>query len=135
MNYHLYYGILNAAILLPWLMLMALPNWNMTKWTASSHIFPISIGLVYGLLLLLTLGKAEGDFSTLEGIQKLFSHDGIMLAGWTHYLCLDLLAGNFIFSDAQQRGIKHIWLVPILMTTLMFAPIGVVLYFGLRRLA
>jgi hypothetical protein len=55
-----------------------------------------------------------------------------MLAGWVHYLAFDLFIGAWQVRDAQRRGIKHLWVVPCLLTTLVFGPAGLLLYFIMR---
>jgi len=35
--------------------------------------------------------------------------------------------------DAQRRGVPHGWLVPAQALTFLFGPVGLLVYFGVRR--
>jgi hypothetical protein len=51
-----------------------------------------------------------------------------------HYLAFDLFIGGWELRDAQRRGVPHLLLLPCLGLTLMFGPLGLLVYFGVRRL-
>jgi hypothetical protein len=67
----------------------------------------------------------------------------VPLASWLHYLVIDLVAGTWEVIDAERAGLPHFALVPCLIATFFFGPMGVLLYFvtkyglslagGLRR--
>jgi hypothetical protein len=120
-----------------WLVLIALPSWQYSQL--------IIIGIVVTLLsfiytYLVSFGKSHdepglknsGNFSSLEGVIDLFKSPRAVLAGWVHYLAFDLLAGLFIVSNASHYDISHWLLIPCLLLTLMFGPLGLLLYFVLR---
>ncbi|MEX1368657.1 MAG: abscisic acid-deficient protein Aba4 family protein [Nannocystaceae bacterium] len=51
---------------------------------------------------------------------------------WVHFLAFDLFVGRWVLLDARERGLSS-WLVsPTLVTVLMFGPLGLLLYLGLR---
>jgi len=58
-----------------------------------------------------------------------------LIAGWVHYLAFDLLVGSWIVKDAQEKQIHHGWIVPILVMTFMFGPLGWASYVVLRNWA
>ena len=62
----------------------------------------------------------------------LFKSPRVVLAGWIHFLAFDLMVGLYIVTDAAQRGIGHLWLLPALFLTLMFGPAGLLLYMAMR---
>lgn len=62
----------------------------------------------------------------------LFQQPHIMLAGWVHYLAFDLFVGAWQVRDAQRRGLRHIWVIPCLLATLMYGPVGLFMYFIVR---
>ncbi len=49
-----------------------------------------------------------------------------------HYLCFDLSIGIWESKDARRRGIPHLLLVPVLLFTFLFGPLGFLLYTLLR---
>jgi hypothetical protein len=60
----------------------------------------------------------------------LFDSRWLLLAGWVHYLCFDLLVGTWEVEDARARGIPHLVVVPCLVLTFLFGPAGWLLYKG-----
>jgi hypothetical protein len=63
---------------------------------------------------------------------ELFTNPRLVTAGWIHYLAFDLLAGLFIRNNAQKHGISHWILIPCLLFTFMFGPVGLLLYLLIR---
>ncbi|NJM51170.1 MAG: DUF4281 domain-containing protein [Sphingomonadales bacterium] len=80
-------------------------------------------------------GAAEGsslDFTTLSGVMALFDSPGGATIGWLHYLAFDLFVGIWIARNADRHAIARIWQIPCLFFTLMFGPVGLLLYLILR---
>ena len=71
------------------------------------------------MLVVATLPGAEGGFSSLAGVSALFDDPWALLAGWTHYLAFDLFIGGWEVRDAQQRGVRHLLVVPALVLTFL----------------
>ena len=69
----------------------------------------------------------------MAAVTALFSVPELILAGWIHYLAFDLFVGAWELKDAQKERIHHIVVVPCLLTTLMFGPGGLVLYWFIKR--
>jgi hypothetical protein len=61
-----------------------------------------------------------------------FSAPNIVVAGWIHYLIFDLFVGAWESRDAVRRGVPHWLVIPCLLGTLMFGPIGLLLYVTAR---
>jgi uncharacterized membrane protein YhdT len=53
---------------------------------------------------------------------------GCFFAGWLHYLAFALLIGTWEAHDGVERGVPRWLLVPCLFLTLMFGPMGWVVY-------
>jgi hypothetical protein len=83
--------------------------------------------LVRGLLFGPGLPEGAG-FSTLAGVEALFSRREAILGGWIHFLAFDLFIGSFEAEDARRRGIPGWLLLPCLFLTLMAGPAGLLLY-------
>ena len=122
----------NLIAILPWLMMMILPKTDITKTVINSNGFPLVLALVYGFYIITTFGKSGGNFMTLVGVEKLFSKREVLLAGWVHYLVFDLFVGAWEWRDALQHDISQWILVPCLLLTLMFGPVGYLVYFVVR---
>jgi Domain of unknown function (DUF4281) len=126
------FRIVNLIAIIPWLFMMVLPKTDITKTIINSHVFPLVLALVYAFYIFTTFGKSGGNFMTLEGVEKLFSKREVLLAGWVHYLVFDLFVGAWEWRDALQNNISHWILAPCLVLTLMFGPVGFLIYFVVR---
>ena len=118
--------------MLGWLLLIFLPRW---KWTArfiAACIIPLALAVVYLLLVVTHFGQSEGGFGSLAEVSLLFRNPHNLLAGWIHYLAFDLFIGAWEVRDAQKVGLHHLLVVPCLLLTFLFGPVGLLLYFMLR---
>lgn len=117
---------------LGWLLLIFVPRW---KWTArfiTAAVLPLALAFVYLFLVATHFGQSEGSFGSLAGVSLLFRNPYNLLAGWIHYLAFDLFIGSWEVRDAQRLGIRHLLVVPCLLLTFIFGPVGLLLYFALR---
>lgn len=130
------YTVINLSVMPAWALLVFAPKWRGTDKLVHMAFIPLLLALVYIYFLCWSLffgaGAAGGDMSTLAGVMALFDSPVPTLVGWTHYLVFDLFVGAWIARDARRRGLAHGWVVPCLLFTLMFGPIGLALYLGLR---
>jgi hypothetical protein len=128
------FRILNTATLVAWLPLIVLPR---RRWanTVVPIAMPALLGAVYVVLIAVSLPGSDGGLSSLAGVRALFADPRGLLAGWTHYLAFDLFIGGWEVRDAQQRGIRHLLVVPALVLTFLFGPAGLLLYLAISRFA
>ncbi len=112
-----------------WLFLIFGPR----RWSSLSafpaYVFPAVLSLGYAILVLRYFSTAEGSFRTLADVALLFSNDYVLLAGWVHYLAFDLFIGAWIARQADDAGISRIVQAPILVSTFMLGPLGLLLFF------
>lgn len=126
------FTIANTVALVSWLVMAVAPRWRWTQKIILSGGVPLLLSAAYLILIALFFGAAEGSFSTLAGVMKLFSNEWAVLAGWIHYLAFDMLVGIWEIKDAQSKNISHWFVVPCLFLTFMLGPIGFLLYCVLR---
>ena len=126
---------LASTIVLPqWLLMIAAPRWFVTRWLMNSYLIPVCLAVIYVIYLFRGGPVDFASFGTLAGVKQLFSKggDGVMLAGWVHYLAFDLVAGSVVVRDAQAKAIPH-WLVILpLFFCFMLGPVGLLLYWIIR---
>ncbi len=72
------------------------------------------------------------DYS-LGGVAAFFDIPRLQLAGWVHYLVLDLWAGIWETEEGERIGMSPWLLVPSLVTTAMIGPVGLLLFLACRR--
>jgi hypothetical protein len=122
------FAIVNPLAALAWLLLIVVPR---RAALVTGLVVPAMFAALYAGLIAAHWGGAEGGFSTLPDVAALFGNRWLLLAGWVHYLCFDLLVGTWEVEDARRRGIRHLFVVPCLVLTFLFGPAGWLLYKGL----
>jgi len=60
------------------------------------------------------------------------SSEAALLAGWVHYLVLDLWVGSWEVEDAGRHAAPHALLLPCLVLTFLSGPVGLLAYLLLR---
>jgi len=126
------FSVVNTLALLAWLLLAILPRrpW-VTRIIAGTGV-PALLAVVYVAVIVSHWFTSEGGFSTLADVALLFANPWLLLAGWVHYLCFDLLIGCWEVRDAQARGVPHAAVLPCLVLTFLFGPAGWLAYLGAR---
>ena len=128
--------IFNRGIIIFWLLLIVAPRWKGTDFLVNSVAVPVIIGLTYTWLIARAVffheGAADSSFTSLHGVMAFFTSPVAATAGWIHFLVFDLFIGAWETRDAQRRGVPHLAVIPCLIVTLLFGPIGFLLYLALR---
>ncbi len=105
---------------------------------AARLVAALLAGLYVALLargIALGPGLPEGaGFSTLAGVEALFTRREAILGGWIHFLAFDLFVGTWEAEDAGRRNMPGWLLLPCLFLTLMAGPAGLLLYLLLALL-
>ncbi|HXJ21642.1 MAG TPA: ABA4-like family protein [Polyangia bacterium] len=120
-----------------WLLMVFRPRWSLTSrvmrspWVIAGPL-AIYAALVVPRLPALLPVVARPDLGTIAAV--LGTPLGATVA-WMHFLALDLLAGRWIFMDARARGMPALVSAPILLLTLLFAPLGLLAYAVVRSRA
>ncbi len=100
--------------------------------TFGGIVIPLSLAVVYAVVLASNIVGAPGGFSSLQEVAELFSKRWLLLAGWVHYLAFDLFIGAWEVRDATERGVPRLLVAPCLVLTFLFGPIGLLCYHGVR---
>jgi hypothetical protein len=122
------FAIANPLAMVCWILLALLPNRRWVTETVTGTIVPAILAASYSIIAIIVFPHAAGNFSTLAGVAALFTNPWMLLAGWLHYLAFDLLIGTWEARDALARGVPRWLLIPCLFLTLMFGPMGWLLY-------
>jgi len=136
------FGAINLVALAAWAILLFLPR----RPFAMASVLYLGIALlclVYAVLFVLLVTGAvdpvrdagaawSADFS-LAGIKALSRSDGAVVLGWTHYLAFDLFVGLWIARDADAKGFSRIAQTPVLLTTFLAGPLGLLIWLAIRE--
>lgn len=127
-------SIFSAAgmVALPgWLLLVFLPRQRHARLIAG-FVLPLVLSALYLSLIVQYFGEGEGGFGSLADVALLFEDQGLLLAGWVHYLAFDLFIGAWETRDAERHQIPHLIIIPCLLMTFLLGPIGLLFYLAIR---
>lgn len=124
MSLELIFNGANLFVLPFWLLMIALPNWGVTRKVMGSLLPFAALAVVYGYLFINSLDpETAAAFSnpTLAATAKLFSMEKVMATGWVHFLVMDLFAGRWIYWEGQRTGV---WTIHSLLLCFFAGPFG-----------
>lgn len=118
-----------------WLVLIATPFWqDVDKFLVGVVVTLFAI--IYAALIFSSFQFGDVQkFNSLDGVMELFRNPWMLTAGWVHYLAFDLMTGIWIRKNSARFGISHWLIIPCLLLTFMFGPVGLLLYLIVRLLA
>ena len=122
----------NLLAVAGWLLLVFGARVRWVPALVTGAILPLVLGALYAVLIAAHWSERQGGFGSLAEVQALFSNQWLLLAGWVHYLAFDLFIGSWQVRDAQKNNIRHWLVIPGLILTFLFGPIGLLLYFVIR---
>ncbi|MDX3807617.1 ABA4-like family protein [Bosea thiooxidans] len=117
----------NLLAISGWLLLIAAPRWRIGQ-ALAGLLIPTLLSLGYFVLIAAYWHGAQGGFSSLDDVAALFRSRPLLLAGWAHYLAFDLLIGAWLLRRSQSDGLPHWAMIPVLVLTFLFGPVGYLLY-------
>jgi hypothetical protein len=131
MDPQMVFGAAGKLAMAGWALLVFAPRWRWSQRIASA-IIPLTLAIVYLVLLVLHFTKSAGGFGTLAQVSQLFQNPWLLLAGWIHYLAFDLFLGAWQAREARRVGISHFLVVQCLILTFLVGPVGLLLFWVIR---
>jgi Domain of unknown function (DUF4281) len=126
------FQLCNSIAMIGWVILIVLPMW----YASDKFIIGIIITLfaiIYTYYIVTNISAIDmKSFGSLKGVTALFTNPLAVLIGWVHYLAFDLMVGIWIKNNSLKYGISHWLIIPCLLLTFMFGPIGLLLYLLIR---
>ena len=124
------FNICNTSILIFWTAILFFPKTSLSRAIIDFPWVPLAISFFYIYFIILSGGLKSADFSSLEGIVKLFkeSTPESAAAGWLHYLAFDFWVGTWIIRHSQKHSINHFLIIVPLLFTFMLGPTGILTY-------
>jgi hypothetical protein len=123
----------NILALTGWVNLIvnSLMRKDASLWPA--RVVPLTLAAGYLFIVAPLLPGSQVDFGSLAGVQTLFGNPWWTLAGWVHYLAFDLFIGSWQVNQARAIGVPRALLLLCLALTFMFGPVGLLLFFAVRK--
>ena len=128
------FSMANLLAIAGWLILIVAGRVRWVPALVTGAILPLLFAALYSFLIAAHWGEKTGGFGSVAQVRALFSNDWLLVAGWVHYLAFDLFIGSWQVRDAQKHQMPHLLVIPGLILTFMFGPIGLLLYFIIRFL-
>lgn len=125
------FSLCGLVAMVGWVLLVVVPHYR-TPRIVAGVVIPLLLAMVYLVLIVTNFFGAEGGFTSLRDVARLFDEPALLLAGWVHYLAFDLFIGAWETRDARVAGVPHFMVVPCLVLTFMLGPIGLLAYMALR---
>jgi hypothetical protein len=129
------FRVVSTAIVPGWLLLILAPRARITDGLVWSGLYSLFFAALYLVLIVVFFPGAPGGFGSLGEVETLFRNPYLLLAGWIHYLAFDLFVGAWEARDAAGRGVPHVLVIPCLILTFFFGPVGLLAHHGVRALA
>ena len=137
LTYENIYLIANWGVIPFWLLLIFLPNNQITYFFTQSIIPFLLLGVGYAYLsykIFLENSIFDGFelYSGLDGLYSMFANEVLLLVFWLHFLALSLFLGAWITRDGKKYFVPKIITIPSLILTYFTGPVGLVIYWFFR---
>ncbi|MBW2461585.1 MAG: DUF4281 domain-containing protein [Deltaproteobacteria bacterium] len=132
----LLYLVFSWGVVPFWLLLVFAPRAGFTTRLVHYGALPMLLAAAYGLLLFTEpSANRDSNMLSLAGVMAIFDQPQTVVAAWLHYLIFDLFIGAWEVRDAARRGVRHLFVVPCLVLTFLFGPLGLFAYLALRAVS
>lgn len=133
MNADALFRLCSSLALLSWLLLaLSLFLRSHLRRTVAALVtgaaVPALLALVYTAVIVTHWSGHRGGFGSLDDVSALFTDRTLLLAGWVHYRAFDLFVGSWEVREAERAEVPRWLVLPCLLLTFLFGPIGWVLF-------
>ncbi|UGT65954.1 DUF4281 domain-containing protein [Nocardia gipuzkoensis] len=117
-----------------WALMILAPRWRRTGAIIASPLICLPPLIIYLALIAPELGSFAAALvdPELSRLREVLGQESGAAAAWAHFVAFDLFLGRWIFQDSRARGRSPLLISPLLALTILFAPIGVLLYLLIR---
>ncbi|MEU1544801.1 ABA4-like family protein [Nocardia sp. NPDC005745] len=117
-----------------WALMILAPTWRRTAALVASPLICLPPLIIYAALVVPEFGAFAMALirPELSGLRAVLGESSGAAAAWAHFVAFDLFLGRWIFSDSRTRGLPSLLISPLLVLTILFAPLGVLLYLLIR---
>ncbi|MFE7744170.1 ABA4-like family protein [Nocardia sp. NPDC057455] len=117
-----------------WALMILAPKWRRTAALVTSPLICLPPLLIYAALVAPEFGAFAAALirPELSGLRTVLGESSGAAAAWAHFVAFDLFLGRWIFLDSRTRGLPSLLISPLLALTILFAPLGVLLFLLIR---
>ncbi len=131
------YLIANWGVIPFWLLLILIPNHNITKFFSHSVIAPLLLAVAYVFVarqIILEDNIFEGFklYLGLDGLSEIYSNESLKLIFWLHFLAISLFVGAWVARDSERHMVPKFLSAPCILITYFTGPFGIVIYWVVR---
>ena len=117
-----------------WALMILAPGWHVTRRLIASPLIVVPPAAVYALAVLpeLTTVLPAVAGPTAGGVAALLATPVGTAAAWAHFVAFDLFVGRWCYLDARDREVHPLVMAPVLVLTILLAPLGLLAYLAVR---
>ena len=137
LNFENIYLFANWGVVPFWLLLILMPNHNITKFFSHSVIAPLLLAIAYIFVtrqIILEENIFEGFklYLGLDGLKDIYLNESLRLIFWLHFLSISLFVGAWIARDRERHTVPRALSSPCILITYFTGPFGIVIYWFVR---
>jgi hypothetical protein len=131
------YLFTNWGVIPFWLLLILMPNHNITKFFSHSIIAPLLLGAAYIFVvqqIILEDNLFEGFklYLGLDSLDEIYSNESLRLVFWIHFLSISLFVGAWIARDGERHMVPRALSAPCILLAYFTGPLGIIIYWFVR---
>ena len=131
------YLFANWGVIPFWLLLILMPNHNITKFFSHSVISPLLLTAAYlfvarQIILEDNIFVGFRLYLGLDGLDEIYSNESLRLIFWLHFLAISLFVGAWIARDSERHMVPKVISAPCILITYFTGPVGIVIYWFCR---
>ncbi|MDC0418749.1 ABA4-like family protein [Pelagibacteraceae bacterium] len=137
LTYEIIYLFANWGVVPFWLLLIFMPNHNITKFFSHSIIAPLLLAVAYIFVvrqIILEENTLEGFklYLGLDGLEEMYTNESFLLVFWLHFLAISLFVGAWIARDSERHLVPKALSAPCILITYFTGPFGILIYWFVR---
>ena len=137
LTYENIYLFANWGVVPFWLLLLLMPNHNITKFFSHSIVAPLLLTIAYIFVVrqIIFEGNIFEGFKLylgLDSLNKIYSNESLLLVFWLHFLAVSLFVGAWIARDSERHMMPKAFSAPCILITYFTGPFGIVIYWFIR---
>ncbi|MET0133239.1 MAG: ABA4-like family protein [Kibdelosporangium sp.] len=120
-----------------WALMILAPGWSWTRRIIGSPWIAAPVSVLYLAIAIPRLADLLPVVTqpTLAGLQEAMADGGMTTLVWAHIIAFDLFVGRWIYLRGRERRIHPLVTSPILLVTILLAPIGFLVFLAVRATA